>query len=286
MDANNERVAPQLDTIMKLQGHLSKERNSKLSFRVNKFELNKKREASKKEAEYLLKTEDATADLIEIVDNPDSTPFQKQKELAVYALTNPRLIKNNPMVSQMLAAGNLTTKADLDRLTRLDEASGFEMQAAQYGFLNPQFLKDRYTEGGKTPTAKQKANISLAEASWGKRKADDKVKDTQRKNAIVTLKLRSAENTNKQYGDLLDSIQKRMTAALEEDDDSGVDAAGEGPNASGLWKSLEVALPAGGTMTFTSYAEYQSKMTKARSDAYQNMLNAGHTGAGGYIEPD
>jgi|TARA_R110002110_G_scaffold373155_2_gene583105 hypothetical protein len=275
MDANNERVAPQLDMIMKLQGHLSRERNSKLSFRVNKFEINKKREASKKEAEYLWKTEDATEELNDIVDNPSLNPYQRQRGLSQFALNNPELVRWNPMVNQMLQAANLTTKADLQNIQSRDEASGYEMQAANSGFLDPEFLRIQY---GKDPTSKQKANLLVADAAW-KRKA----KDNERQFAIDTMNAKKAErdfakSENTSYQASLDDVQARVAKARELDDDladDGLARIHEKP----LIEKLEIIGPDGKAVKFTSRQDFDVKMTRLRGESHKKMIDGGASNA-------
>tara|TARA_Y100000004_G_C8932108_1_gene420461 strand:- start:881 stop:1756 length:876 start_codon:yes stop_codon:yes gene_type:complete len=205
-------MAPHIDMIMKMQSHLSRERNAQLSYEMNSLEFQRRKDAAQKEADFLFKTDEAIEDLSGIIEDTETTPFEKQKLLSLYALDNARLVKNNSMVNDMLKAANASTKADLQGILSLDESTGFELQAAQFGTLDPDRLAEQY---GEKPTQKQKSVLQVAQASWKKREAKEKADKLRLEQSRKDKEKADQLSVFKVYIGYLDEIRKEAEGNVE-----------------------------------------------------------------------
>ena len=212
MNISRSRMAPHIDMIMKMQSHLSRERNAQLSYEMNSLEFQRRKDAAQKEADFLFKTDEAIEDLSGIIEDTETTPFEKQKLLSLYALDNARLVKNNSMVNDMLKAANASTKADLQGILSLDESTGFELQAAQFGTLDPDRLAEQY---GEKPTQKQKSVLQVAQASWKKREAKEKADKLRLEQSRKDKEKADQLSVFKVYIGYLDEIRKEAEGNVE-----------------------------------------------------------------------
>ena len=283
MNISRSRMAPHIDMIMKMQSHLSRERNAQLSYEMNSLEFQRRKDSAQKEADFLFKTDEAIEDLSGIIEDTETTPFEKQKLLSLYAIDNPRLVKNNSMVNDMLKAANLSTKADLQQIASLDESTGFELQAAQYGTLDPDRLAEQY---GENLTQKQKSVLQVARASWKKREDKEKADKDILERSLKDKEKSRQLSTFKVYNEYLDTIRKQVEGKVEDDKEAWPDDPTKPFNPDNVsLKSLNLGIVdidgSGQTVRPKTYKEFQSAMIDLRGKSLLRLKGVSGSGAGG-----
>jgi hypothetical protein len=94
-EREDARLAPQLDLMMKLNNHLTQQRNSDFAHRAGMFELKQKKKDLRKKRKFDEKAKAATAGLTEIA-HDDLTPHERAQELSLWAVDNAKTLDNNP----------------------------------------------------------------------------------------------------------------------------------------------------------------------------------------------
>tara|TARA_R100000664_G_scaffold34244_1_gene55666 strand:- start:2838 stop:4004 length:1167 start_codon:yes stop_codon:yes gene_type:complete len=191
------RMAPQLNTLLKLSSHLSQQRNSDLAYQASLFEFEEKKRKAREEIENEDRVAQVTQDLGVII-NSDKDVFDKQRDLAAYGMTNTGVFKKSDVARMVMAAAEKSVQAEKAKISSLEANKGTLYGIAQLGEVSPEEFDARIKEDGVV-TQTEKDLSALNKATYARRQKLLKTSEaeSEAKTRSEAIRLRRAQGADR-----------------------------------------------------------------------------------------
>jgi len=285
----DQQILPQLDLMVKLNGHLQREKAADLAYETSVFEFKQRKKSFRDERDADLRADELLGQIQSTVEDENLSPFERQEKISLLQLQNSETFANSRVAQQSLLAANKFLGSQMqqrnEKLSRkmrrkaekrvADDTTGFDVNTVyrydhkdQVESLRESYL-NKNSAGGEKITAREAANLRNAGFAVTKNVELKKDKDYKEQQAVDDEVFNNKNRIDEYTIDQVDETIREVAAARK------LKEATDGTDQEFFGEFTGLGMPDGTVLKGTNASALQTELKTLRSRIRSGLVERG-----------